>query len=60
MLRYAAEYKDLDEPLPDFVVRRGGLNECAVRGLLVVLGEVHVFASHDAQFSSVKGPIRMG
>ena len=31
MLRYAAEYKDPDEPLPDFVVRRGGLNECVAR-----------------------------
>jgi hypothetical protein len=31
VLRYAAEFKDLDEPLPDFVKRRGGLNECAAR-----------------------------
>jgi hypothetical protein len=31
VLRYAAEYKDPDEPLPDFVVRRGGLNECVAR-----------------------------
>jgi hypothetical protein len=31
VLRYAAEFKDLDEPLPDFVKRRGGLNECATR-----------------------------
>ena len=28
-LRYAAEYKDLDEPLRDFIKRKGGLNECA-------------------------------
>ena len=31
VLRYAAEYKDLDELLRDFIVRRGGLNECAER-----------------------------
>ena len=30
MLRYAAEYKDLDEPLRDFIVRRGGINVSAV------------------------------
>ena len=28
-LRYAAEYKDLDEPLGDFIKRKGGINECA-------------------------------
>jgi len=31
VLRYAAEYKDLDEPLRDFIVGRGGINECASR-----------------------------
>ena len=31
MLRYAAEYKDLKEPLRDFVRRRGGINKCAAR-----------------------------
>jgi hypothetical protein len=31
MLRYAAENKDLDEPLGDFVKRKGGINRCAVR-----------------------------
>jgi hypothetical protein len=31
VLRYAAEYKDLDEPLRDFIVDRGGINECALR-----------------------------
>ena len=31
VLRYAAEYKDLDEPLRDFVKRTGGLNACAAR-----------------------------
>ena len=31
VLRYAAEYKDLDEPLRNFIKRRGGLNECAAR-----------------------------
>jgi hypothetical protein len=31
VLRYAAEFKDLDEPLPDFIKRRGGINECAAR-----------------------------
>ena len=30
-LRYVAEYKDLDEPLRDFIVRRGGINTCASR-----------------------------
>ena len=31
MLRYAAEYKDLGEPLRDFIKRWGGINECASR-----------------------------
>ena len=31
VLRYAAEYKDLDEPLRDFIKRRGGINKCASR-----------------------------
>ena len=31
VLRYSAEYKDLDEPLPDFIKRRGGINACAAR-----------------------------
>ena len=31
VLRYVAEYKDLDEPLPEFIARRGGLNACAAR-----------------------------
>jgi hypothetical protein len=31
VLRYAAAYKDLDEPLHDFVVREGGINKCAAR-----------------------------
>ena len=31
VLRYAAEYKDLDEPLREFIARRGGLNACAER-----------------------------
>jgi hypothetical protein len=30
-LRYAAEYKDLNETLRDFIVDRGGINECAAR-----------------------------
>ena len=30
-LRFAAEYKDLDEPLRVFIKRKGGLNECAAR-----------------------------
>jgi hypothetical protein len=30
-LRYAAEFKDLDEPLGDFIKRKGGINECAAR-----------------------------
>ena len=31
MLRYAVQYKDLDEPLREFIARRGGLNACAER-----------------------------
>ena len=31
VLRYAAEFKDLEEPLADFIERRGGINECAAR-----------------------------
>ena len=31
VLRYAAEFKDLDEPLPDFIKRQGGINKCAER-----------------------------
>ena len=31
VLRYAAEFKDLDEPLRDFIQRKGGLNACAAR-----------------------------
>jgi hypothetical protein len=31
VLRYPAEYKKLDEPLDDFIKRKGGLNKCAAR-----------------------------
>jgi hypothetical protein len=31
VLRYAAEYKDLAEPLGQFIGRKGGINECAAR-----------------------------
>ena len=31
VLRHAAEYKDLDEPLTDFIKRKGGINKCAAR-----------------------------
>ena len=31
VLRYAAEFKDLKEPLRDFIRRKGGLNACAAR-----------------------------
>ena len=31
VLRYAAEFKDPDEPLRDFITRKGGINECAAR-----------------------------
>ena len=31
VLRYAAEFKDLAEPLADFIKRKGGLNACAAR-----------------------------
>ena len=30
-LRYAAEFKDLHEPLRDFIKRKGGINKCAAR-----------------------------
>ena len=29
MLRYAAEFKDLDEPIANFIKRKGGINKCA-------------------------------
>ena len=31
VLRYAAEFKALDESLRDFIKRRGGINDCAAR-----------------------------
>lgn len=31
VLRYAAEFKDLAEPLRDFIKRKGGINKCASR-----------------------------
>ena len=31
VLRFAAEFKDLDEPLRNFIKRKGGLNKCAFR-----------------------------
>jgi hypothetical protein len=31
VLRYAAEFKDLDERLQDFIKRKGGINKCATR-----------------------------
>ena len=31
VLRYAAEFKAPDEPLRDFIKRKGGLNRCAAR-----------------------------
>ena len=31
VLRYAAENKDLGEPLRDFIKRKGGINKCASR-----------------------------
>ena len=31
VLRYATEIKDWDEPLRDFIKRKGGINECAAR-----------------------------
>ena len=30
-LQYAAECKDKDEPLGEFIERKGGINECAAR-----------------------------
>jgi hypothetical protein len=37
-LRRAAEFKDLKEPLPDFIVRRAGSID-AHRGMLVALSD---------------------
>jgi hypothetical protein len=31
VLRFAAEFKDLDESLRDFIKRKGGINKCAAR-----------------------------
>jgi hypothetical protein len=31
VLRYAAEYKDLDEPLAAYIKRKGGINKCTAR-----------------------------
>ena len=31
VLRYAAEFKDLSEPLGAFIKRKGGINKCAAR-----------------------------
>ena len=31
VLRYAAEFKDLDEPLAAYIKRKGGINKCATR-----------------------------
>ena len=31
VLRYAAEFKDLGEPLREFIKRKGGINKCAAR-----------------------------
>jgi len=31
VLRYAAEYKGLDEPLATYIKRKGGINKCAAR-----------------------------
>ena len=31
LLRYAAKFKDLDEPLAAFIKRKGGINKCAAR-----------------------------
>jgi hypothetical protein len=31
VLRYAAEYKDLEESLATFIKRKGGINKCAAR-----------------------------
>jgi hypothetical protein len=31
VLRYAAAFKDLDEPLRDFIKRKAGINRCAAR-----------------------------
>jgi hypothetical protein len=31
VLRYAAKFKDLDEPLAAYIKRKGGINKCAAR-----------------------------
>ena len=50
VLRYAAEFKDLDEPLRDFIKRRG-LSTDVRLDIPVALGEVHVQVSKWPRFS---------
>ena len=55
MLRYAAEHKEVDEPLCDFVKRRGGINECAERfGRHLGRGSVHRAALYRSATSLVR------
>jgi hypothetical protein len=44
VLRYAAEYKDRDEPLRDFIKCRGSINECASRFARRLCSEDHTRA----------------
>jgi hypothetical protein len=46
VLRYAAEYKDLDGSLRDFIKRKGGINKCAARfARRLGRGSVHLAAA---------------
>ena len=50
VLRYAAKFKDLDEPLRDFIKRKGGVNRCAAQYARRLGGEAEVetCARYDA------------
>ena len=58
VLRYAAEFKDLDEPLRDFVKRRGGVNN-ARRGLPVALGEVAHTTPRNSTLSALANDLHL-
>ena len=54
VLRYAAAYKDLDEPLAEFVRRKGGINKCAAR-FARRLGRASVGQNGKTSGGSVRG-----
>ena len=53
-LRYAAEHKDLGEPLRDFIKRKGGINRCAARFARRLLrGSLRAFQEGGAGATSI-------